>query len=101
MGRIRGLTTMTSIPWVFLGFLGACVSGSSCEHFLLLPCRVGWTRNYPTEEETFYISTRSVSRRTDLSCSLCNETHLSKEGGGQDFHHYYCPIRKHNTTKQL
>lgn len=33
----------------------------------------------PAEEETYYLLAMSVSRRTDLSCSLCNKTHLPRK----------------------
>lgn len=58
----------------------------------------GWVdRNRLVKEETYYVLAMSVFR-TNLSCSLCNKTHLSEEGGGQDFHHYYWPIKKKQKT---
>lgn len=69
-----------------------------CMNILLpLLCKAGWTRNHTAQEEIYYVLAMSVFR-THLSCSLCNKTHLSEEGGRQDFHHYYYPIKTHTRT---
>ena len=77
------------------GFFGAHVPGAvfGCEHLLPSLCRAD--REPPGEKEKSHISCLSVFR-TDLSCSLCNKAHLSKEGGGQDFHLYRRPINNNN-----